>query len=116
MGVFKKLGEGIADLTSLEVVTLTGTVQVKINDARNENGEKSGSIIDWTTLIEQANDTSGNVSLVAATKVEFDGDTQQFAADGASQTLLDTHQQAVENAKDVREGLVSMFRSLLGLG
>lgn len=110
MGVFKKLGEGIADLSQLQVQTFTGEIKSTIQ------ATDSGNVLDWQKLIEEAkSDTAGSISLAAATNVKFDGDSDQFIADSASDRTLQAHSDAVDAARQVRQGLVETFQDLLGI-
>lgn len=111
MGVFKKLGQGIADLSELQVQTMTGTITTEF---QSDNAE---SVLDWQKLIQGAKtDSEGKITLIAATNVKFDGDTDLFISDSATPALLQAHADAVEGARKVREGLVEAFSDLLGVG
>ncbi len=105
--VFKKLGEGIADLSQLHVQTFTGSLSAVVDP-------DSGSLIAWDQLIDEAKN-AGTVTLVAATRVNFDGDTALFIAEDAPTSLLAIHQEAVLAAQDVRQGLAEAFRGALGI-
>ena len=105
--VFKKLGEGIADVSELHVQTFTGSLTAVVDTDQ-------GSLIAWDTVLDAARN-QGEVTLVAATKVNFDGDTILFVATDASPTMLAVHQEAVLAAQEVRQGLVEAFRGVLGL-
>jgi hypothetical protein len=109
MGVFKKLGEGIADLSELNVQTFTGDITSVINQGA------SGSVIDWTKLLKNAR-TTGKVKLVASAKIKFDGDSDTYFAEDIPSTMLNAHLTAVEAGQNVREGLIEMFKDLLGIG
>jgi hypothetical protein len=108
MSVFKKLKEGIADLSELNVQTFTGNINSVIDQTQSE------SIIDWTKLLENAR-TSGEVKLMASSKIKFDGDSDTFFADEISSEILEAHMAAIEGGRKVREGLVAMFKGALGL-
>lgn len=108
MGVFKKLGEGIADLSELNVQTFSGDITSVIDKT---NG---GSVIDWTKLLKDAR-TSGKVRLVASAKIKFDGDSDTFFAEDIAPDMLDAHLVAVEAGQKVREGLLSMFKDILNI-
>lgn len=109
MSVFKKLGEGIADLSELNVQTFTGSITSVIDDTAE------GSVIDWQKLMAQAK-TSGAVKLAASTKVKFDGDADAYFASDITPELMEAHLQAVEAGQSIREGLVDMFRDIIGIG
>lgn len=106
--VFKKLEDGIADLTELNVQTFSGDLASVVD------GSNSGSVIDWTKLLKDAK-TSGKVKLKASTKIKFDGDSDAFFADDISGDMLKAHMTAIESGQKVREGLIAMFKGALGL-
>ncbi len=108
MGVFKKLGEGIADLSELNVQTFTGDLTGVIDKP------DSGSVIDWTKLLKEAK-TTGKVKLVASAKIKFDGDSDTFFAEDIPSDMLEAHLVAVEAGQKVREGLLNMFKEILNI-
>ncbi|MFQ5700536.1 MAG: hypothetical protein ACE5HU_01680 [Acidobacteriota bacterium] len=111
MGVFRTLGDGIADLSELQVQTLTGELTTQVRSGDKDN------VLDWEKLIEQAKtETEGSIRLIAATTLKFDGDTNLFFAESAPERLIKAHNDAVESARKVREGLLAMFHDLLDLG
>jgi len=109
MSVFKKLGEGIADLSELNVQTFSGSITSVIDDT------SEGNVIDWEKLMAQAK-TSGAVKLVASTKIKFDGDSDAYFANDITPEMLEAHLQAIEAGQNVREGLITMFKDALGIG
>jgi len=108
MGVFKKLGEGIADLSELNVQTFTGDLTSVIDKPDTD------SVIDWTKLLKEAK-TTGKVKLVASAKIKFDGDSDTFFAEDIPSDMLEAHLVAVEAGQKVREGLLNMFKELLNI-
>jgi len=108
MGVFKKLGDGIADLSELNVQTFCGDLTSVIDKST------SGSVIDWTKLLKDAK-TTGKVKLVASAKIKFDGDSDSYFAEDIPPDMLDAHLVAIEAGQKVREGLLSMFKELLNI-
>lgn len=106
--VFVKLKDGIADLAELNVQTFTGDVTSVISQSQ------SGSVIDWPKLLKDAK-TSGKIKLMASSIIKFDGDSDVFFADDISPDMQKAHLTAVEGGQKVREGLVAMFKGLLGL-
>ena len=110
MGVFKQLKEGIADLSELQVQTITGALKTTIQAEGGQN------VLDWEKLIQEAkSETEGTISLAAATNVKLDGDTNLFISDAATEKTLKAHADAVEGARKVREGLIDAFSDLLGI-
>jgi hypothetical protein len=108
MGVFKKLGEGIADLSELNVQTFSGDLTSVIDKSTG------GSVIDWPKLLKDAK-TTGKVKLVASAKIKFDGDSDSYFADDIAPDMLDAHLVAIEAGQKVREGLLSMFKEILNI-
>ena len=107
---FKELAAGIADLSQLQVQTYTGNITAHITD-----GGGGGSIINWQDLLTTSASEDGDVSLVAATKVNFDGDTELFIASNAPSNLVSAHNDAVTAAQQLRQGLVEAFADVLGI-
>lgn len=108
MGVFRKLGEGIADLSELNVQTFSGDLTAVIDKS------SGGSVIDWTKLLKGAK-TSGKVKLVASARIKFDGDSDTYFAEDIPSDMLDAHLVAVEAGQKVREGLINMFKDILNI-
>ena len=106
--VFKKLGEGIADLAELNVQTFSGDVTSVIDQSQ------SGSVIDWTKLLKDAK-SSVKIKLMASSKIKFDGDSDAFFAEDISADMLKAHMTAIEGGQKVREGLITMFKGVLGI-
>lgn len=99
--------EGIKDLTSLEVITLTGDVKSKIDD----DGK-----IKWGDLVNEAKNPAGTVELVAATHVKIDSDTVQFVTDtphGNLEQLLQVHDAAVESAQINRQAVIELVKGIV---
>ena len=109
MGVFKALGEGIADLSELNVQTFTGNITSVVDNTA------SGNVLDWAKLIKDASKATGSVKLVACAKIKFDGDSDMFFAEDIPTEVLEAHVAAVEAGQKVREGLLAMFKGVLGI-
>jgi len=100
-----KLKDAALDLTDLQVLTFTGTVEAVVS---------ANGAMDWGKLLKEAK-TSGAIELVAATKIEIDGDTTLFVARTAPDALKQAHLDATAAAQQYRQGLVQAFASLLGI-
>jgi hypothetical protein len=100
-----KLKDAALDLTELQVLTFTGTVEAVV---------KTDGAMDWSKLLKEAK-TAGAIELVAATKIEIDGDTTLFVAKGAPDALKQAHLDATAAAQQYRQGLVQAFADLLGI-
>lgn len=101
-----KLGELTADFSSLEVMTYSGDIQAVLKS------DKEG--IDWDGLFTKAAGAQGQgtLKLVAATRVLFDGDTQNFRTQEKLERvdeLLQLHDQAVESSRQARHALIQFF-------
>lgn len=107
MSFWSNVKDAIKDIATLEVLTFTGEISASINQEA-DGANSSGDILNWDDMLSQAK-ASGNVQLVAATKISFDQDTRQFVATGAPQVLVDAHQAAVENATEVRKSMVDLL-------
>ncbi|MEM7624918.1 MAG: hypothetical protein AAF333_04755 [Planctomycetota bacterium] len=70
----KGIKNAVGDLSSLEVITVTGNLNAKIQpDATGSNKDK-GSLIDWKKLIKGAKAQNSTVNLKLASRYEFNGD------------------------------------------
>ena len=109
----KTLGDTIVDalkdVAQLEVLTFEGELKAIVKKEDDKN------LIDWTALLEKAEAVEGQVSLVAATQIEIDGDTKLFVARDAPEALKKAHLEATAAAQEYRRGLVDAFADLLGL-
>ncbi len=109
MSIFKKLGEGIADLSELNVQTFSGSITGVIDSSA------SGNVLDWVKLVKDASKAAGSVKLMASARIKFDGDSDVFFAEDISDVMMTAHLTAVEAGQKVREGLISMFKDLIGI-
>ncbi|QSQ27063.1 hypothetical protein JY651_20045 [Pyxidicoccus parkwayensis] len=98
----ESLGNQIDDLSKLEVVTYTGKVDVAISGT---------GAIDWDKL-KTAAKTNGDVKLVAATQLNFDGDSYSFQTNEELpriNELLALHQQAINSSLQARKAITDFF-------
>ena len=109
--VFRKIRDAAEDLVSLDVVTLTG--EVDIQGANNE--------IDLKTFYKtiQANAISKtNVSLVAYTHLDLDSDAVLFVKSGLSESekpLVEAHNEMVTASKEARLAFVRTVKDVIGI-
>jgi hypothetical protein len=107
----ERLKEAIGDLSSLEVQTISGTLDGILTEDAADGANKpssGGSVIDWEKAIAAAK-TSGNVQLVLATKINFDGDATQFIRQGEiPDYMLDAHAEALAAGKATRQELLNL--------
>lgn len=108
----ENVGAAIKDATELEVVTVSGTSQLKFQTSADNNNKGK---IDFDSFFQDSGVLSGELHVVAATRLEIDGDTFLYVEDGADVELLKTHQMAVETAQEYRagivEGVLTIFRA-----
>jgi hypothetical protein len=108
MPTFKEALQGLAnataDLSSLQVYTYSGDVNSVLTP--------DGGGIDWGQLFTKSKANTGTLKLVAATKVQFDGDTYNFQTSeklDRLDALLQIHEQSVNNSRLARQSLVQFF-------
>ncbi|HVG58482.1 MAG TPA: hypothetical protein VNA24_08000 [Hyalangium sp.] len=98
------LANATANLTSLQVMTYSGDVNSVITP--------DGGGIDWDQLFTKSKATNGTLKLVAATKVQFDGDTYNFQTSEKLDRLdemLRIHEESVNNSRMARQSLIQFF-------
>jgi len=101
------LKETMCDLTSLEVQTYTGNLDVAVTDQIGST--KLEDILEKVRV-------SGTLKLVAVTKINFDGDGMVLVPPQAvPDHIRDAHDAAVAAGLEVREGLLALFSEMTGL-
>ena len=101
-----RIGDVLEDFSSLEVQTLSGSLDVKLSD---------GKLDDFETLIKNA-ETGGTLKLRAVTKMMFDGDAINLVPDGDfSGDIEKVHAAALKAGIDTRQGLLELFGGMVGL-
>jgi len=103
----QKLNNAVEDLTSLHVQTFSGDLNLDISGATDFKQLK--------TLLEQAK-ADGEISLVAETLAQFDGDSYNFVKkdlDDVPKLAIEIHQKAVQAGIETRLGLLNLFKGLL---
>lgn len=101
----ENLANGIKDLTSIEVITLSGKVEWT-TDA--DADALKATTLDWDALLNHAK-TDGSVKLVAATRVDADYDVVNFQAESASPELLKLHADTLRTSREGREAIMRLF-------
>ena len=109
-----KLKEMIQDVTTLEVVTLSGNITIadlQVDPDKTVNFQRIMDEINGNPT------TASNVKLVAATKFDFDKDVQQFVKENMTREekeLFGIHLETIKNAQEARaaimESLLNIFR------
>jgi hypothetical protein len=101
------LKNAVGDLTSLEVQTYVGEIDVVVDGATG-----SASFED---SLKQAK-TEGKITLQLVTKLNFDGDGIVLVPSSApADYIQQAHGTALKAGNDVRQGLISLFADVIGL-
>jgi len=107
-----KIGDVLEDLSSLEVQTYSGSIDVSFDGGLGVDG-KLKSITD---LLAAAKAADNNLKLCAVTKMSFDGDAINLVPEeGLSERIQEIHIAAVKTGIDTRHGLLSLFGGMVGL-
>ena len=115
MSTLKKVLEGIRDvaddITTLDVVTLTG--DVTITGQNNEIDLKALNKAIQTNAIANT-----NMTLLAYTHIDLDSDTIHFVKSGLSEgeaPLVEAHNAMVKSSQDARLAFVKAVKDVVGL-
>ena len=109
-GALSGLRNAIGDLTSLEVNTYIGDLSAVVEPGGDLN------ISDFDKLVKGAKGASGNIQLVASTKINFDGDCKQyFDRNTMPSHVVEAHAVALQSGQEVREGIIKLFTGLLDI-
>lgn len=109
--VFTRIKDAADDIASLDVVTLTGDVDI----------QGSNNKVDLKKLYQtiQANAISKtNMSLVAYTHLDFDSDAVLFVKGALSEgekPLVDAHNAMVKASQEARLAFVRAIKDVIGL-
>ena len=103
----KAIKDAACDLTSLEVHTYVGDLDVVVKDA--------GDSTNFDDILSSGK-TSGKLKLAFVTKIEFDGDAKVLVPTAAAPDhIQQAHSAAVKAGQDIRLGLLSLFSEMTGL-
>lgn len=114
-GLKQKLGEFVKDLSSLDVVTLSGNITAEIKGIDDQAEGGLGKQLSKVIKGAIAKGAEGKISCVAYTHSDFDGDCILYINHDSSPELIKLHQQAVESAQEARARLIEAAGSLVGL-
>jgi hypothetical protein len=104
------LRDTTCDLTSLEVQTYTGNLDVVFDKGEEVN---LGS---FETVLKKVK-VAGTLRLAAMTKVNFDGDTFLLTSENDLPPHVQrAHDAAVQAGMETRAALLSIFADVIGLG
>lgn len=103
----EKLKNAVGDLTSLEVHTYVGKIDVFIKEE-----------VDTTSFEDTLKKSiqSGEIKLSLITKINFDGDGIVLVPDSApADYIQQAHDAAMRAGNDVRQGLIELFSDVIGI-
>ena len=104
-GALQGLGNIAGDLSSLEVQTYVGDIQVLINT-------ESGTV-NFQELLAKAK-ASDQITLQLVTKLNFDGDGINLVPENPpGGHIQKAHDSALQAGKEVREGIMSLFKDFI---
>ena len=103
------ISEVISDLTSLEVQTYTGNLDVVAEDLK--------STTNFEAILNSVKTTAnGNLKLRYVTKINIDGDGLVLVPETASPNhVQEAHAAALKVGHEVRQGLLTLFADITGL-
>ena len=110
--LWDKLTGTVGDLTTLDVVTATGTIKVD-KYLKNERVDMSALMGDLKKV--DAGGGEANMNVLAISHLEFDCDAYVFVKDNLSdseQALIKAHVEMVKAAQETRFGVVKMALEL----
>jgi hypothetical protein len=108
-GLLNKISEAAVDFSELEVMTFTGDVNGLVKDGK----------VDWGSLLKNATADKTNLHLVAATKLQLDGDSYHFRTNAKPEEingldeLLKLHNEAVLSSNQARQALFTFVSDTL---
>ena len=104
-GALESLKTAVGDLASLEVQTYTGSIAVTAD----------GQMDDIETVIKDGK-ANGTLTLVAVTKMNFDGDAINLVPEEAfPDHIRNAHDSAIQAGIETRQGLMQLFGDVIGL-
>ncbi|MDQ6999037.1 MAG: hypothetical protein Q9M17_10025 [Mariprofundus sp.] len=107
-----KISAGIKDLSSLEVQTYTGSIEIKEWKPTGEAAD--AKLNDFEGYLKDIKQSEANLKLVAVTKMNFDGDSINLTSETAPLNHVQTlHDGAVKAGVETRQGLVALFKELV---
>ena len=108
---FDGVGDTIQDIVSVDVVTLTGTIDIK----SCFEGEHIQLKKIYETIEKNAKGES-DIEVVAFTHVDLDADSLNFVKKNlslAETALVEAHNEAVITAQETRAGIIEMAKSFI---
>ena len=98
---FEALKEGLTDFSKLEVRTFTGDISALV--------EKSTGDLDVGAIVDAAV-KDGTINLRLYTRLDADGDSDQFFSDGPiDPVLVEAHASAFQMGQEIRHSYLELF-------
>jgi hypothetical protein len=113
--LLQDIKDGVQDLATLDVVTLTGQIKISSSMPGNTNN------LDLKRLyesIEKNAKKDADLEVVAFTHIDFDCDAVNFVKTGAGEgekTILEAHTQMVKTAQETRQSMIKLVRETIGI-
>ena len=108
-----KLEKFIDDITTLEVVTMSGDLTIKDLKLGNSKNIPFQKIFD---TIKGKASTDSSIDIVAATKIDLDKDVQQFIKGNMSEEekqLYQLHARTIDQAQQARKATFDVLLNLV---
>jgi len=109
--------DGITDLTTLDVVTITGTIN--ITSSIEEDDTLDFQKLHKNLMSEVKVGGAAQFNVLALTHIEIDCDSTNFVKSnlsGEEMPLVTAHNEMVKTAQETRIGIVKMLGDLIKLG
>ncbi len=104
---FKKIGEGLADASSLDVVTFKGSIVAELNASNMPDSFQA--VLDLA-----AKNTDIKVRLLASTQSKLDGDVLVYFDNAITPDEASAHNELVALAQKNREALLDFLHRVVG--
>lgn len=104
---FTKIGQAVDDMSSLDVITFKGSVEIK-----SSTDLKDFDFDDVLTAAKASQTV--DIKLLASTRVKMDGDVTVFYDNAITDSERSSHEQLVTEAAQNRKETVSMIKDILG--
>ena len=97
----------VGDLTSIEVQTYVGDIDVVVEGATGNTS--------FEDSLKKAK-KSGTIKLTLVTKIDFDGDGVVLVPSSApADYIQEAHDSALMAGNEIRQGLIALFADVIGL-
>jgi len=103
--ILEGLKTAFTDLTTVEVLTFTGTVDQVLTQPDGDGARK----INWKDLSQLKGVTEGTLKLAAATRVDIDYDIINFRRTDLDDDLRELHNESVATSLEARRKFLDMF-------